>query len=69
MRVKLKDNEPFERLLRRFKRGVEASGVLKELREKEFYTKPTTERKMKKNAAVRRHRKTVRSQQLPKRLY
>lgn len=69
MKVKLKDNEPFEKLLRRFKRGVEDSGILLDFREKEFYTKPTTERKLKKVAAIKRHNKRVRSQQLPKKLY
>ena len=36
---------------------------------REFYEKPTTERKRKKSAAVKRHYKRVRSMQLPKKLY
>jgi ribosomal protein S21 len=40
-----------------------------ELRAREFYEKPTAERKRKKAAAVKRHYKRVRSMQLPKKLY
>ena len=67
--VRIKDNEPFEVALRRFKRGVEKTGILTELRAREFYEKPTAERKRKKAAAVKRHYKRIRSQQLPPRMY
>ncbi|MFM8481407.1 MAG: 30S ribosomal protein S21, partial [Gammaproteobacteria bacterium] len=42
---------------RRFKRACEKAGVLTELRRREFYEKPTQERKRKKAAAVKRHQK------------
>jgi small subunit ribosomal protein S21 len=42
---------------------------LTELRAREFYEKPTAERKRKQAAAVKRHYKRIRSQQLPPRLY
>ncbi len=45
------------------------SGLLNELRERETYEKPTTERKRKKGAAKARWRKQLRSQQLPKKLF
>lgn len=67
--VRIKDNEPFEVALRRFKRGIEKTGLLTELRAREFYEKPTAERKRKKAAAVKRHYKRIRSQQLPPRMY
>ena len=67
--VRVKDNEPDEVALRRFKRSIEKLGLLTELRAREFYEKPTTERKRKKAAAVKRHLKRVRSMQLPKRMY
>ena len=57
--VKLKDNEPFDIALRRFKRACEKAGILTELRKREFYEKPTMERKRKKAAAVKRHLKKV----------
>ena len=39
--VKVRDNEPFDIALRRFKRSVEKAGVLAEVRSREFYEKPT----------------------------
>jgi small subunit ribosomal protein S21 len=67
--VRLRDNEPFEVALRRFKRTIEKTGLLTELRAREFYEKPTAERKRKLAAAVKRHYKRLRSQQLPPKLF
>ena len=67
--VKLKENEPFDVALHRFKRSIEKVGLLTELRAREFYEKPTAERKRKLAAAVKRHYKRLRSQQLPPKLY
>ena len=52
--VKVRENEPFEYALRRFKRSCEKAGVLAEPRRREFYEKPTQERKRKSAAAVKR---------------
>lgn len=57
--VRLKENEPFEVALRRFKRSCEKAAVLSEVRRREFYEKPTTMRKRKAAAAVKRHLKRV----------
>ncbi len=57
--VKLKENEPFDIALRRFKRSCEKAGVLAEVRRREFYEKPTSVRKRKAAAAVKRHAKKV----------
>ena len=67
--IRVKENEPFDVALRRFKRTIEKLGLLTDLRAREFYDKPTAERKRKKAAAVKRHYKRVRSMQLPKKLY
>ena len=67
--VRVRENEPFEAALRRFKRTIEKTGLLTELRAREFYEKPTAERKRKKAAAVKRHYKRLRGQQLPPKLY
>jgi ribosomal protein S21 len=67
--IRVKENEPFDVALRRFKRTIEKLGLLTDLRAREFYEKPTAERKRKKAAAVKRHYKRVRSMQLPKKLY
>ena len=55
--VRVKENEPFEVALRRFKRTVEKTGLLTELRAREYYEKPTAERKRKLAAAVKRNHK------------
>ena len=67
--VTVKDNENINQALRRFKRKVEEAGTLDVLRSKEFYEKPTTERKRKKGAARARWNKKLRDQQLPPKLY
>jgi small subunit ribosomal protein S21 len=67
--IRVKENEPFDVALRRFKRTIEKAGIITELRAREFYEKPTAERKRKKAAAVKRHFKRIRSQMLPKKLY
>ena len=67
--IRVKENEPFDVALRRFKRTIEKLGLLTDLRAREFYEKPTAERKRKKAAAVKRHYKRVRSMLLPKKLY
>ena len=67
--VRVKENEPFEVAMRRFKRSVEKTGLLTELRAREFYEKPTAERKRKLAAAVKRHYKRLRSQVLPPKMY
>ena len=61
--VVLKENENITQALRRFKRKVEDSGVLDTLRSKEFYEKPTTERKRKKSAAKNRYNKKLQKEQ------
>jgi small subunit ribosomal protein S21 len=67
--VRVKENEPFEVALRRFKRLIEKTGLLNELRAREFYEKPTSEKKRKHSAAIKRHQKKLRSQQLPPKMY
>ena len=68
--IRVKENEPFDVALRRFKRSCEKAGVLAEVRSREFYEKPTTERKRKAAAAVKRHaNKVQREQRRSVRLY
>ena len=67
--IRLKENEPFEVALRRFKRSIENIGLLTDLRARELYEKPTSESKRMKAAEVKRHYKRIRSQLLPKKLY
>lgn len=57
--IKVKENEPFDIALRRFKRTCEKAGVVSEVRRREFYEKPTAVRKRKKAAAVKRNYKNL----------
>ena len=67
--VVLKEHENINQALRRFKKKIEEAGTLDTLRSKEFYEKPTTERKRKKGAAKARWAKKLREAQLPKKMY
>ena len=60
--VQVRENEPFEIALRRFKRGCEKAGILTETRRREFYEKPTARRKRMKAAAVKRQQKITAEQ-------
>jgi len=57
--IRIKENEPFDVALRRFKRSCEKAGILNDIRKHEAYEKPTTERKRKAAAAVKRHLKKL----------
>jgi len=67
--VTVKDGENINQALRRFKRKIEDSGLLDDLRAKEFYEKPTTARKRAKGAAKARWKKKLEKEQLPKKYY
>ena len=62
--VLVQDNN-VEKALRKFKKKVQNSGVLNDLRKREFYVKPTTAKKLKRSAAQNRWRKYIEGQQLP----
>ena len=68
--VRVREGEPFEVALRRFKRTCEKAGVLTEIRRREYYEKPTEIRKRKAAAALKRNLKKVyRDQSRRTRLY
>ncbi len=68
--VRVRENEPFDVAMRRFKRACEKAGVLTEVRRREYYEKPTSVRKRKAAAAVKRHLKKLSRENLRhKRLY
>ena len=58
-----------DKALRKFKKKIQESGILDEFRNREFYTKTTTARKLKASAAKNRLRKKLNEQALPKKLY
>lgn len=63
--VYLKESDNINQALRKFKKKVEESGKLDDLRAKEFYEKPTTQRKRAKGAAKARLRKKIAKEALP----
>jgi len=62
-------NDNVEQAMRKFKKKMMDSGLLQELRDREFYEKPTATRKKKASAAKNRWKKKISSQELPKKLY
>jgi small subunit ribosomal protein S21 len=62
-------NDNVEQALRKFKKKIQDSGLLQEVKDREWYEKPTVERKRKKAAAKNRWKKKLSSQDLPKKLY
>jgi small subunit ribosomal protein S21 len=57
-------DDQVEKALRKFKKKIQDSGKLEELRERESYEKPTTARRLAKNKAVRRQQKQVESDEI-----
>jgi small subunit ribosomal protein S21 len=58
--IRLRENEPFEAALRRFKKSIEKEGVLSEVKQREHYEKPSVKRKKKAIAARKKAAKTAR---------
>ena len=52
--VRVKDNEPIEVAMRRFKKQCEKAGIVTELRKREHFEKPSVRRKRKTLAAKKR---------------
>ncbi len=52
--IQVRDGEPLERALRRFKKKWERAGVLREVRRKAFYIKPSDEKRAIRKKSVRR---------------
>jgi small subunit ribosomal protein S21 len=61
--VRVKEGEPFESALKRFKKQCEKAGILSEVRRREHYEKPSVKRKRKALAAKKRALKRMRRTQ------
>lgn len=55
--VKVKENESIDKALKRFKKKFEKTGVLKELRGRTHYVKPSIQRRNEKLRAIYRQKK------------
>ena len=58
--IKIRDNEPFEIAMKRFKKQCEKAGILSELKRREYYDKPSVRKKKKAAAARKRALKKLR---------
>ena len=58
--IHLRDKESLERALRRFKKKWERAGVLRELRARSFYIKPSDEKREATKKAARRKARMAR---------
>jgi small subunit ribosomal protein S21 len=55
----IQDNENIDRAIRRFKKKYERSGILKEVKKRAYFTKPSVKKRMKKIKAIRRSQRTL----------
>ena len=53
------ENEPIDRAIRRFKKKYERSGILKEVKKRAFFTKPSVKKRMKQTKAIRRSQRAA----------
>ena len=58
--VKVDENEPLEKSIKRFKRMVEKEGIIREWKKREYYEKPSTIQNRKNKALQRKQMKKVR---------
>lgn len=54
--VMIKENESLEHALKRFRNDLQKSGIIKELKKREYYEKPSERKKKKLAEAKRRER-------------
>ena len=55
----IQDNENIDKALKRFKKKYERSGILKEYKKRNFFTKPSVERRMERIKAQRRAARNI----------
>ena len=55
----IQENENIDRAIRRFKKKYERSGILKEVKKRAYFTKPSVKKRMAKIKAVRRAQRTL----------
>jgi small subunit ribosomal protein S21 len=57
--IMIQENENIDRAIRRFKKKYERSGILKEVKKRSYFTKPSVKKRMEKIKAVRRAHRTM----------
>jgi small subunit ribosomal protein S21 len=56
--IMIQENENIDRAIRRFKKKYERSGILKEVKKRSYFTKPSVKKRLEKIKAVRRAYRT-----------
>jgi small subunit ribosomal protein S21 len=64
IKVVVQDNESLDKALKRFKKKYEKAGILKEFRRRQFYIKPSVDKKMEKERAVRKAKRIIAEENL-----
>ena len=62
--VEVYDQSSFERSLRKFSQKTKKSGILREIKNKRFYTKPSVQKKLDLARSIRRQKKADRLAQM-----
>jgi len=57
--IKIRENEPIENALRKFKKQCEKEGILSDVKKREFYDKPSVKKKKKSIAAKKKAAKKL----------
>ena len=57
--IKLKNGEPFEKAMRKFKRKVENEGIMRDLKKKRYHMTKSEKRREKRKLAAKRRRKAL----------
>lgn len=59
IKVIIQDSESLDKALKRFKKKYEKAGILKEFRRRQFFVKPSVDKKMNKERAIRKSKRIV----------
>lgn len=62
--VEVHSDEPFEKALRRFSVKTKKTGIMRDLKRKRFYTKPSVQKKIDRQKSIRRQKKNERLAEL-----
>ena len=60
VKVKVRKDEDINKAIRRFKKKYESEGVLKDIKQKRYYMKPSEAKKYKRVMAAKKRRKEAR---------
>lgn len=62
VRVYANEGEPVESVVKRFRRVCENEGILQELKEKQYYKKPSLDKKLKREKAIKRMKRKLKKE-------